>query len=158
VFQYDYARPALAADICVIHRYDVLLIERKDTGKLALPGGFLEEGETLLGCAFRELKEETSLHLYDYMCSERLNFVKLFDKPNRDPRGWIISGLHYAELKSSQKKPVVQAADDAKSVLWVGLPELVDDYFKMRKEKEYDLAFDHSEMLSVIFNTKFTNR
>jgi bifunctional NMN adenylyltransferase/nudix hydrolase len=60
VFQYDYARPALAADICVIHRYDVLLIERKDTGKLALPGGFLEEGETLLGCAFRELKEETS--------------------------------------------------------------------------------------------------
>ena len=67
VFEYEYARPALAVD-CVVFGLDahlkVLLIERglnPFQGSWALPGGFVEMNESLDEAARRELEEETSL-------------------------------------------------------------------------------------------------
>ena len=65
-YQYDYWRPAVAADN-VVYRFDgknlqVLLVKRGNDpykGMWALPGGFLNEDETLKEAALRELKEET---------------------------------------------------------------------------------------------------
>ena len=63
-YSYDYPRPAMTTDAAVIDTRDgkmsILLIQRKGppfAGDWALPGGFLDEGETLEACVARELRE-----------------------------------------------------------------------------------------------------
>ncbi|HKP12945.1 MAG TPA: NUDIX hydrolase, partial [Blastocatellia bacterium] len=65
---YEYPRPAVTADIVLFHRdgerIEVLLIKRAGEpfkGAWAVPGGFIDEGESLERAAARELKEETGL-------------------------------------------------------------------------------------------------
>src|SRR6266481_269266 len=78
---------------CIIFGYaegqlQVALIERKNppfAGHWALPGGFLEEDETVEDAALRELQEETGLqNIY-------LEQFQVFSAPKRDPRGRIIT-------------------------------------------------------------------
>ena len=65
---YDYPRPAVTVDAAIFAPCEndmyVLLIERKHdpySGFFALPGGFVDENETIENAVERELKEETSL-------------------------------------------------------------------------------------------------
>ena len=124
----DYERPSVTADIVVFrlrteesdnYRQDsksklsLLLIRRgghpfKDCW--ALPGGFLNPGETIEDCALREVEEETSLK------PASLLSIGLFSEPDRDPRGWIISNAFVSVLGA--EKVSFKAGDDAKEAKW----------------------------------------
>ncbi len=88
---------ALAADVVVLAVIEgalkVLTVRRED-GVRALPGGFVDEGESPEQTARRKLAEKTGLtHLY-------LEQLALFAEPGRDPRGWIPSVAYLAPVPS----------------------------------------------------------
>lgn len=121
----EYWKPSVTADIIVvdIHQAEfradgafvnILLIKRSDKSEAypnswALPGGFLDKGESLEQCAVRELKEETGL------VAENLMPMGVYSKPDRDPRSQVISNAFMTVIPSSKEKPLpVNAGDDAK--------------------------------------------
>jgi bifunctional NMN adenylyltransferase/nudix hydrolase len=115
----------VTVDAVVSCRRQVLLIRRgRSPGKglLALPGGFLEQAETTLESALRELEEETRLTL-PVPVREPVR-VAVFDHPERSQRGRTISHAFHFDLGDAQL-PVVAAADDASEVQWVPLTSLV---------------------------------
>lgn len=79
--------PYLAVD-GIIQVYDknenfkgIVLIERKNPPMgLAIPGGFVDVGETVQQAVIREMKEETSLDI------KILGILGVYSDPNRDPR------------------------------------------------------------------------
>jgi 8-oxo-dGTP diphosphatase len=122
--------PLLAAD-CVVFdaRGSVLLVRRKYPpfkGRYALPGGFVEIGETVEDACRRELAEETGLH------AGRLRLVGVYSDPKRDPRGHTCSAVFLAKVARGAPK----AGDDAAAAEWVA------DW------READLAFDHARILA----------
>lgn len=122
----------------------VLLIKRAMTnaegktnieaGKWAIPGGFIQENETAYEAAIRELEEETNVN------EIKVKHFGVYDRPGRDPRGWIISNAHYAIVKNDALKNMM-AKDDAMDVRLFSMEEL-------RYER---LAFDHDEVLRDAF-------
>jgi 8-oxo-dGTP diphosphatase len=132
-FRYDYARPAITVDVIIATRSAsprVLLIQRKGepfAGCWALPGGFVEEGETLAAAARRETLEETGLVLDD------LEQLYTAGDPGRDPRGWTVSVAYLARVPDDA--PKAAAGDDAAAVKWFALKKLPK------------LAFDHAMIL-----------
>jgi len=104
----------------------VLLIQRKNDpfkGYWALPGGFLEENETLESGCRRELQEETGLRL-----DAELFRTGIYDALNRDPRGRTITVAYSTLLDRPQK---VAGNDDASIARWLMVNKLDG------------LAFDH---------------
>ena len=104
-FEYEYPRPAVSVDIVAIRekegRRELLLIQRKNEPYMncwALPGGFLDMGETLEQAAERELKEETGLEI------NSLRQLGAFSKVDRDPRTRVISVAYFAELTSGRNR------------------------------------------------------
>lgn len=133
---YDYPRPAVTVDAAVLVKKDgitsILLIERKHDpfkGCYALPGGFVDEDETLEEAVVRELQEETNLSL------NNLQQFRVYSRPDRDPRGRTISVIFISELDSF---PDAVAGDDAAAVKWFPFDQLPD------------LAFDHGEIVNDI--------
>jgi len=125
----DKDRPWVAAD-CVVFDYRdrLLLIRRKHEpfkGQYALPGGFIEIGETTEDAARRELQEETGVR------GETLRLIGVYSDPKRDPRHHCIS---IAYLTIVQDAAVV-AGDDAAAA------EFVADWHGL------SLAFDHNKIL-----------
>jgi 8-oxo-dGTP diphosphatase len=118
--------PAIAAD-AVIELIDhpdrpIVLIERRFPPLgWAVPGGFVDVGESLETAAVREAKEETSLDV------RLIALLGMYSNPNRDPRGHTVTAVYVAEAHGT---PV--AADDAKSILLLGpndpLPPLAFDH------------------------------
>ena len=133
---YDYPRPALTAD-CVVFGLEgedlqVLLIQRDKepfVGRWALPGGFVEEGETPEQAARRELCEETGLS--DIFLEQ----LYTFGEPGRDPRGWTVTVAYYALVNRTDHP--ARAADDARKA----------DWFPVRQPPA--LAFDHNKILDL---------
>jgi len=133
-FTYDYPRPAVTVDIVLLTTEPepcVLLIQRKRApfAKMwAFPGGFVNEGETLLAAAHRELLEETGVVVRD------LEQLYIAGDPGRDPRGWTMSIAFLGRIDALQVQAI--AADDAAAVDWFEL------------EKLPKLAFDHAMLLN----------
>lgn len=132
----EYFKPSVTADVLVLRPglsgVEVLLIQRaKDpfAGFWALPGGFIEAGETLMASAQRELKEETGLNL------EKLHFFGVYGDPGRDPRGRTITAAYSVWLDSAESDQV-QGLDDADDARWFGLDALPE------------LAFDHAQIIA----------
>lgn len=113
----------------------VLLIERRwapFAGRWALPGGHVDPGERFEAAARRELREETGVHAPDTLFE-----LGIYDKPNRDPRGRVISVAYFGVLPALV---VPTAADDAVAAEWWPVGAVLDD------DK---LAFDHADILSA---------
>src|SRR5262245_61945163 len=133
---YDYPRPAITVDVAVVTREDrprILLIRRKHdpfAGKWALPGGFVDQGETLSAAARRELREETGVIGVD------LEQLGTSGAPGRDRRGWTISVAFRARVDPTDLKPL--AADDADATDWHPL------------YAPPPLAFDHDRILERV--------
>lgn len=137
-YTYDYPRPAVTVD-CIIIKNDsipeILLIKRKFEpykDSWAMPGGFIDEDETLEQAASRELFEETSLKNIE------LSQYHTFSNPNRDPRGRTISTIFFG---FPDNKAQAKANDDAKEVKWFSIYELPK------------LAFDHHEIITGFIKT-----
>ncbi|RYF41245.1 MAG: NUDIX domain-containing protein [Comamonadaceae bacterium] len=111
----------------------VLLIRRgraPGKGLFAVPGGFLEQRETVYQSALRELQEETGLHLLGGDMQHALQAVQVFDHPGRSQRGRVITHAHFFDL-GTRRPPEVEAADDAASAEWIDiarLPALEDQF------------------------------
>ena len=119
--------PPIAADIITEIDDKIVLIERKNFPLgWAIPGGFVDFGETVEQAAMREAREEISLEV------EIRTLLGVYSRPDRDPRGQTITIVYIARASG---KPL--AADDAKTLA----------LFDPRKPPS-PLAFDHAEILA----------
>lgn len=121
----------------------VLLIKRKHApykNAWALPGGFVEETETLERSALRELQEETGI------TNVKLEQLHTFGDPGRDPRGHTVTVAYFACVLAESLKS--RAGDDAAAVAWVPLKKLaLPGRAEGRRGKKMDLAFDHDKII-----------
>jgi 8-oxo-dGTP diphosphatase len=135
-YSYNYPRPAVTADAVIFRleedeTLEILLIRRNDEpfkGKWALPGGFLDENETLEECVAREVEEETGL------AGIRFYQLEAFSQPDRDPRGRTITVAFWGFCKN---KPKLTAGSDATDASWIDInliPELAFDHDKIIKK------------------------
>ena len=134
----EHRQPALAAD-CVVFDLQgrLLLIRRKNPpfqGQYALPGGFVEYGETIEQAAARELAEETGL------AAVSLSLVGVYSDPARDPRQHVVSVAYLVRVADF----FPHAGDDA------SLAEFVTDW------QRETLAFDHDKIVAdaLAFDSK----
>ncbi len=127
-----YRNPFPTVDIIIeLDNRGIVLISRKNYPfGWALPGGFVDYGESLEDAAVREAKEETGLDI------KLIAQFHTYSRPDRDPRHHSISTVYIAKASG-----VPHAADDAKEVgifTKDALPE--------------PIAFDHSEILEDYFS------
>ena len=123
----EYWKPSVTADIVVVDSHlakyredgtymNLLLIKRDSNSDAypdcwALPGGFLEENETLEECAVRELMEETGIE------AKMLVPIGTFSAVDRDPRCRVISSAFMTIVMSTDEEPLkIKAGDDAKDI------------------------------------------
>jgi len=126
----EYRNPTPTADIILQRDSKILMVRRKKDpfkGQLALPGGFINEGETAEEAARREAIEETSLEV------EPIEILGVYSDPKRDPRKHIMSTVFVGIIVGGSDK----AGDDAESIEWVELGNI---------EKQ-EIAFDHVQIL-----------
>ncbi len=110
----------------------VLLIKRKYEpfkGKWAIPGGFVLNDESLEEAVERELHEETGIKI------NYLEQLYTFGKPNRDPRGRVVSVAYFGLVRPNAFK--IFASTDAEQVQWFHINELPK------------LSFDHKDILEA---------
>ncbi|MFJ6105916.1 NUDIX hydrolase [Streptomyces sp. NPDC092359] len=117
-------------------RLMVLLVDRgvePFLGRPALPGGYVQKGETLREGALRELREEAGID------GGRLHLEQLgaYGDPGRDPRGRVVT---VAYLALGPGLPVPVGGTDAEHAYWAPVEEL--------GRAGTELAFDHSEILA----------
>lgn len=120
--------PALAVDVVIRTRVGVVLIERKNQpyrGKWAIPGGFVEYGESVERAAQREALEETGLKV------KLQELLGVYSEPGRDPRGHVVSLSFLARRVGGR----MRAASDAADVRVFG------------RIPWQELAFDHAQIL-----------
>jgi 8-oxo-dGTP diphosphatase len=129
--------PVPTVDIIIEINDGIILIERKNPPHgWAIPGGFVDYGESLEAAARREAKEETSLTI------KSLFQFYTYSDPERDPRQHTISTVFIAKGEGTPR-----AGDDAKNVAIfneLNLPEplafdhrkILGDYYKWKKSGE----------------------
>ena len=127
--------PVPTVDIIIeLESGGIVLIRRKNPPPgWALPGGFVDYGESLEEAAVREAREETGLQI------KILRQFQTYSRPDRDPRQHTISTVFIARAAG---RP--QAGDDAGA-----LGVFTRDNLPAR------LAFDHAEILNDYFNQRF---
>ena len=125
----------VTVDVLIVRPFEmeqqILLIKRKnDPFKdcWALPGGFVDENEDLEQAAIRELVEETQVK------ASHLEQIGAFGKPDRDPRGHMVSIAYLGKVATNT---IAIAADDAKEIGWFSVKNLPS------------LAFDHSAIIEA---------
>lgn len=133
--------PRLTADIIIEiddnNKTQIVLIERLNPPfGWAIPGGFVDEGETVESAAIREAKEETGLDV-KLEC-----LLGCYSDPARDPRFHTASLVYIA---NSSGRPV--AGDDAKTTVLFDLDSI-----------NVTLAFDHQMILDDYLHYKKTGQ
>jgi ADP-ribose pyrophosphatase YjhB (NUDIX family) len=123
--------PLITVDIIIHYRQGIVLIERKNPPYgWALPGGFVEIGESLEDAAVREAKEETSL---DIKLVEQFH---AYSEPGRDPRFHTVTVVFIADGNG-----VLQGKDDARRA------EIFSE-----KTLPAQTAFDHGRIIADYFD------
>src|SRR5918998_5963045 len=121
--------PKIMVDVVVPSEEGHILLIRRGSdpyeGYWALPGGFVEVGETLETAAAREAEEETGLEV------EIIRLVGVYSDPDRDPRGHNVSCAYLARAQSGE----LSAATDADEAAFLD-PSTVE------------LAFDHEKIIA----------
>ena len=123
-----YKKPSLTVDGIIKKEGKILLIERKNPpfkGMYAIPGGFVEYGETVENAVIREIEEETGLK------TEIKRLVGVYSDPDRDPRGHTVSSVYHLNPFGGKLKEGSDAVDAR--------------YFKI--DNLPDLAFDHDKII-----------
>lgn len=115
-------------DAVVVQSGHVLLVKRKSApgeGLWAMPGGFLNQNETMEKAVVRELIEETKIKVPDNLLKGIVKQTprKVFDAPNRSLRGRTITNAFLIELAPGPL-PKVKGSDDAAKAQWVSLSDL----------------------------------
>jgi ADP-ribose pyrophosphatase YjhB (NUDIX family) len=122
-----YRNPFPTVDLIIEIDHKIVLVERRNPPHgWALPGGFVDYGESLETAAVREAREETGLNVTN------LQQFHAYSEPDRDPRQHNISIVFTASAKGT---PV--AGDDAQSVRLFALTDL-----------PHPLCFDHARILA----------
>lgn len=132
----EYKIPSLTADIFIFDDdLNFILIKRKNDPYKdcwALPGGFVEYGESVETAAIREAKEETSIDV------ELVDLVNVYSEPDRDPRGHTVTVAFTAKGDIESRK----ADSDAKEI----------GVFSYEKLNEINIAFDHEKIIKDCLN------
>jgi len=119
--------PPIAADVIAEVDDKIVLIERRNFPPgWAIPGGFVDFGETVEDAAIREAREEISLAV------EIRALLGVYSRPDRDPRGHTITLVYVGRAKGSPR-----GDDDARQARLFSLDAL-----------PVSLAFDHAEILA----------
>jgi ADP-ribose pyrophosphatase YjhB (NUDIX family) len=130
----SHKNPLITVDAIIEIDGGIVLIKRKNPPYgWAIPGGFVDYGETLEAAAVREAKEETCLDV---------NLVRQFhtySDPDRDPRHHTVTTMFIATASG-----IPRAADDAKDIGIFTRDKLPDD-----------IAFDHRTVLEDYFEGKY---
>jgi 8-oxo-dGTP diphosphatase len=142
-FTYPYPRPAVTCDVVAFTMragdLAVLLVKRKEApfkGQWALPGGYVDEKETLQRAAARELAEETGV------TGVKLEQLGAYGDPGRDPRGHTITVAWLTYLVAEAK---LTPGSDAGAVDWLPLRSLAVE--PGASKKKTPLAFDHARLV-----------
>jgi 8-oxo-dGTP diphosphatase len=126
----EYRNPAPTADV-VIHEpsLGIVLIERAGAPfGFALPGGFIDLGESAEAAAIREMREETSLEV------ELTGLLGVYSRPDRDPRRHTISTVFTGRARNPA---ALRAGDDAENAAFYPLDAL-----------PAHIVFDHLEIIN----------
>lgn len=121
----------MTVDAVVVQSGHILLVKRGDMpgkGLWALPGGFLNQEETMLDGAIRELKEETKIKVPVPVLKGSIKGSKTFDAPNRSTRGRTITQAFFIDLGVGEL-PKVKGSDDAEKAFWVPFSKLKQELF-----------------------------
>ncbi|MBI4710759.1 MAG: NUDIX hydrolase [Nitrospirae bacterium] len=126
--------PLLTVDAIIEIEDGIILIKRKNPPPgWAIPGGFVDYGETIEDAVIREAKEETGLDI------KLIRQLHTYSDPKRDPRHHTVSVIFIAKADGKPK-----AGDDAKKVgIFTGnsLPG--------------EIAFDHRQILEDYFSGRY---
>lgn len=130
----DVRNPVPTVDLIIALNEGIVLIKRRNPPEgWALPGGFVEYGESIESAALREAKEETGLNV------ELVRQFHTYSDPERDPRRHTISTVFLARASGRPR-----AGDDAKEVGIFTEKNLPDT-----------IAFDHREILKDYFTGRY---
>ena len=119
--------PLLTVDALILFEGKIVLIRRLNPpfqNEFAIPGGFVEVGETVEAATVREAKEETGLDI------SIIKLLGVYSDPARDPRGHTVTICYLARGFGKLK-----AGSDAKDIRLFGFDEIPK------------LAFDHNEII-----------
>jgi len=126
--------PIPTVDVIIEQNSRILMIRRKNDpykGCLALPGGFVDEGERIEDAAIREANEETSLNIH------LVDILGVYSDPKRDLRGHLISTVFVGIVPTDNLSVEASAQDDASEVEWINLEAI----------NKSNIAFDHKKIL-----------
>ena len=133
----QYRNPVPTVDIIIEFNGKVILVKRKNPPLgYAIPGGYVDYGESLEHAAVREAKEETSLDV------ELVRQFHTYSDPQRDPRGHTVTTVYVARPKNPEQEP--GARDDAAELFLASPGDLPDT-----------IAFDHEQILRDYFTSKY---
>lgn len=128
----------------------VLLVERADRRGWALPGGYVDQGESAEQAAIRELREETGLELPDVAWS--VDIPRYVPDPRGSDESWMVTTLARCDLGMVDQLPEVIGGDDAIRAQWI----LASTYGEL--EWELDHGFSgrvfpaHRQLLAELLN------
>ncbi|WP_074798876.1 NUDIX domain-containing protein [Methanobrevibacter olleyae] len=135
-----YKIPSLTVDVFIFNDENhFILIKRKNEpfkDYWALPGGFVDYGETTESAAIREAKEETSIDV------DLIKLFNVYSDPDRDPRGHTVTIFYLAHGNLADAK----ADDDAKEIAKFSFDDL----------DSLDIAFDHRMILNEVKDYLFS--
>ena len=112
----------VTADSVVIKAGHILVIGRRQApgaGLWALPGGFVEQDETVVEAALRELGEETGLAVPLETLRASIRSSGVFDDPERSLRGRTITHAQFIDLGDTGPLPEIHPSDDAARATWL---------------------------------------
>jgi bifunctional NMN adenylyltransferase/nudix hydrolase len=126
----------VTADAVVCKSGHVLVVKRRGypgKGLWALPGGFVNQNETVERAAVRELREETGLTISAAELKKYIQASAVFDHPERSLRGRTITHGFYFDLGAFGDLPLVKGGSDSQRAWWMPLSDVYiheDQFFE----------------------------